>query len=147
MGRARPKFPVRGRYPPSRASEAAAKMKRCGNSEEVDSSQRALAARAPKAQEGRSCAQRCVRPSLLIRLRELAHLLVRIRLCELAYLFVRRFRKGLIDQNVYLHDARSALPPIDQSPFTCIIGEALTLLLLSSVGGFFPKREPKRPEK
>ena len=95
MGRARPNFPVRGRYPPSRASEAAANMKRCGNSEEVDSSQRALAARAPEAQEGRSCAQMCARPSLLIRLCELAHWFVRICLCELAYLFVRRFLKRL----------------------------------------------------
>ena len=42
--------------------------------------------------------------------------------------------KGLIDQNVYLHDARSVLPPIDRSSFTCSIGEALTLLLLSLVG-------------
>ena len=68
-------------------------MKRCGNSEEVDNSQRALAARAPEAQEERSCAQMCARPSLLICLRELAHLLVRICLCELAYLFVRRFKR------------------------------------------------------
>ena len=64
MGQARPSFSVRGRYPPSRASEAAATMKRCGNSEEVDSSQRALAARAPEAQEGRSGAQMCARASL-----------------------------------------------------------------------------------
>ena len=41
-------------------------MKRCGNSEEVDSGQRALAARAPEAQEGRSCAQTCARASLRI---------------------------------------------------------------------------------
>lgn len=64
MGRAQPSFSVRGRYPPSRASEAAAKMKRCGNSEEIDSSQRALAAQAPEAREGRGCAQMCARASL-----------------------------------------------------------------------------------
>ena len=66
MGRVQPSFPVRGRHPPSRASEAAAKTKRCGNSEEVDSSQQALAARAPEAQEERSCAQLCARASLRI---------------------------------------------------------------------------------
>ena len=72
-------------------------MKRCGNSEEVDNSQRALAARAPEAQEERSCAQMCARPSLLIRLRELAHLLVRIGLRELAYCLCV-VSKGLIVQ-------------------------------------------------
>ena len=48
-------------------------------------------------------------------------------------LFVRSFKR-LDCSNVYLDDARSVLPPIDRSSFTCSIGEALTLLLLSLVG-------------